>query len=79
MSPEAERLSDRLEEWVGQTQEIARAIVSELGITPEMVSVLAGDRGINPGRSIVSITWDAADALAVLLEVAGVQTEVDDE
>lgn len=64
-------------------QRFAQAIVSELGITPEMVEVVGemardclGDCG---DHEYAGHGLGAADALSTLLEVAGVQTEVNDE
>ena len=73
LSERAERLTVVVDEVVGfEASVIARAIVTELGITPDMVSILRTAFNISPHRAYANDrVLEAADALSTLLEVAG--------
>ena len=72
MSPEAERLRIRLSGLLGLSgQQIAIKVVTELGITDEMVSILRSTFDVSPHRTYANDRGLlAAYALATLLEVA---------
>ena len=70
MSPEAERLRASLSTY-RYPNDIARIVVTELGITEEMVETIKGDAKRWEAGTVARSTVDAAAAaLATLLEVA---------
>ena len=72
LSKGAERLTVVVDELVGfEASVIARAIVTELGITPEMVEDVKPMLQPSSGHPHAINQAAAADALATLLEVAG--------
>ncbi len=73
MSPEAERLREKLASAVAYTpyaKDIARVVVTELGITDEMVKRVTNAASLPDPYIRKAKLRKAADALATLLEVS---------